>query len=190
MKKLKPIFIIVAILYAILFLDWLLPIKVNSFGLIPRTQFGLIGIITSPFLHGDLLHLNSNAIPLVVMLITLITFYEKKVWKIVVGITLLSGVLLWVFGRSANHIGASGMIYGLVAFLVFNGVMERNVKSIIISILIAITYSGFIYGLTPFTTRPGVSWDGHLFGAISGVLVSYYLSKKGLYIKAKADKTN
>jgi len=179
MKKLKPILIIVAILYAILFLDWLLPIKINSFGLIPRTQFGLIGIITSPFLHGNLLHLNSNAIPLIVMLITLITFYDKKVWKIVVGITLLSGILLWIFGRSANHIGASGMIYGLAAFLVFNGVMERNLKSIIISIVIAITYSGFVYGLTPFTTRSGVSWDGHLFGAISGVLVSYYLSRKG-----------
>lgn len=178
MKKIKPILILIAILYAILFMDWLLPIKINSFGLIPRTQFGLVGIFTSPFLHGNLAHLNSNAVPLSVMLIALIAFYDKKVWKIVLGVTVLSGGLLWCFGQEANHIGASGLIYGLASFLVINGILERNFKSILISIVIAVAYSGMVYGLTPFTTKSGISWDGHLFGAISGILMSYFLSRR------------
>lgn len=154
------------------------PIKLNAFGLIPRSQRGLLGIITAPFLHGNLLHLNSNVIPLIVMLFTLIAFYENKVWKIVVSVALISGILLWCFGRDANHIGASGVIYGLASYLIVNGLLERKLKSIIISIVFATTYSGLIYGMTPFTTRPGISWDGHLFGAVSGVLVSYFFSRK------------
>lgn len=178
MSKFKPILLIIALLYAVWISDMIFPIKLNAFGLIPRSQRGLLGIITAPFLHGNLLHLNSNAIPLIVMLFTLIAFYENKVWKIVVSVTLISGILLWCFGRDANHIGASGVIYGLASYLIVNGLLERKLKSIIISIVFATTYSGLIYGMTPFTTRPGISWDGHLFGAVSGVLVSYFFSRK------------
>jgi len=70
------------------------------------------------------------------------------------------------------------VIYGLASYLIVNGLLERKLKSIIISIVFATTYSGLIYGMTPFTTRPGISWDGHLFGAVSGVLVSYFFSRK------------
>ena len=81
-----------------------------------------------------------------------------------------------VFGREANHIVASGLIYGFAGFLVANGAMEKNLKAILISIVIAIAYSGLIYGVLPL--NPQVSWEGHLFGLIAGVVVSYFLSRK------------
>ena len=176
LKRLEPVFLFVGILYGILLVDWALPIKINAFGIIPRTQSGLIGIVSAPFLHANLSHLVSNTFPLIAMLITLVVFYEKKVVKVILGVVLLSGILVWCFGREANHIGASGLIYGLAGFLIANGIIERKVLSIVISVIIAITYGGLIYGVLP--TRPDVSWEGHLFGAISGVVMSYFLGKK------------
>lgn len=176
LKRLEPVFLFVGILYGILLVDWALPVKINAFGIIPRSQSGLIGIVSAPFLHANFSHLASNTFPLVAMLITLVIFYEKKVLKLILGVVLLSGVLVWCFGREANHIGASGLIYGLAGFLIANGIIERKVMSIVISVIIGIIYGGLIYGVLP--TQPDVSWEGHLFGAISGVLMSYVLGKK------------
>lgn len=181
MQKAKPIFVFIGVLYLILFIDWLLPISINAFGIIPRTKIGLIGIFTSPFLHGNLTHLVSNTAPLLIMLMTLVFFYERKSTKVVLSIVLISGVLLWCFGRSANHIGASGLIYGLAGFLVVNGLMERNFKAILISIIVAVIYGGLIFGVLP--TNPSISWEGHLFGGIAGITSSYLFSKKGTKLK-------
>ena len=176
MKKLKPVLILVAILYAIWLVDFILPWDINSLGNVPRTKFGLIGILTSPFLHANLYHLVSNTIPLIIMLSVLILFYEKKVLDVIIGVVLVSGILVWCFGRHGNHIGASGLIYGLAGFLIANGVMEKNFKSILISVVIAIMYGSLVFGLLPVNRF--ISWEGHLFGALSGVGMSYILSKK------------
>lgn len=173
----------VAILYAVWLVDWILPFKLNAFGLIPRTQEGLIGIVTSPFLHGDVYHLASNTVPLVVLLATLLGFYESKFVKVILGTILLSGVMLWLFGRSANHIGASGLIYGLAGFLVANGLMERNFKALLISLVIGFLYSSLIFGVLP--SNPQISWEGHLFGLIAGVVMSYVLSEKSQVARVK-----
>lgn len=175
-KRLEPVFLFFGILYGVLLVDSILPFKINGFGIIPRTKMGLIGVVSAPFLHANLLHLLSNTFPLLVMFITLVVFYKKKVMKVVVGVVLLSGLLVWCFGRTANHIGASGLIYGLAGFLIANGILEKKIIPIVISILIATTYGGLVFGLLP--TRPDVSWEGHLFGAISGVMMSYFLSRK------------
>jgi membrane associated rhomboid family serine protease len=125
-KRLEPVFLFFGILYGVLLVDSILPFKINSFGIIPRTKMGLIGVVSAPFLHANLLHLLSNTFPLLVMFITLVGFYKKKVMKVVVGVVLLSGLLVWCFGRTANHIGASGLIYGLAGFLIANGILEKK----------------------------------------------------------------
>lgn len=176
LKNIKGIGVLMVILYGILLVDSFIPFRINSFGIIPRTQRGLIGIFTSPFLHGGLQHLISNSIPLVVMLLTLSVFYEKKWIPVVTIIVIIGGGLTWLFGGDGNHIGASGLIYGLAGFLIANGIIEKNMKSLIITIVIGLLYGGLIFGVLPTDRR--ISWEGHLFGAVGGVIASFLLRTK------------
>ena len=123
----------------------MLPFSVNSLGVKPRSLIGLVGVPLMPFLHADWKHLLSNTVPLTVLLL-LLAGSKAKSWAIVICIVLMGGALLWLFGRSANqatHIGASGLIYGLIAFLLVAGFLERRIVSLVISILV-----GFLYGGT------------------------------------------
>lgn len=176
LRNLKGICLLMIVLYGVLLVDVLIPFRVNSFGIIPRTQIGLIGIFTSPFLHNGLQHLISNSIPLVVMLLVLSVFYEKKWMPVVAFIVLIGGGLTWLFGAHGNHIGASGLIYGLAGFLIANGIVEKNMKSLTITIVIGVLYGGLIFGVLP--TNRLISWEGHLFGAIGGVISSFALRNK------------
>ena len=175
-RNIKGIGILIAILYGILIIDLIIPFKINAYGIIPRTQSGLIGIFTSPFLHGGFYHLISNSIPLFVLLLTLSVFYEKRWIPVVAIIILVGGGLTWLFAGYGNHIGASGVIYMLTAFLMFSGIIEKNIKSILIAIVVAILYGGLIFGVLP--TNRLISWEGHLFGAFGGVLAAFSLRKK------------
>ncbi|MFT4898433.1 MAG: membrane associated rhomboid family serine protease [Flavobacteriales bacterium] len=178
LKNIKGIGILIAILYGILIIDLIVPFKINAFGIIPRTQSGLIGIFTSPFLHGGFYHLISNSIPLFVLLLTLSVFYEKRWIPVVAIIVLVGGGLTWLFAGYGNHIGASGVIYGLAGFLISNGIIEKNIKSILIAIVVTILYGGLIFGVLP--TNRLISWEGHLFGAFGGVLAAFSLRKRAI----------
>ena len=123
-----------------------------------------------PFLHVDLKHLLGNSVPLAVTLM-LLAGSRANSSAIVILIVILSGAGLWLFGRNANHIGASGLAFGLVTFHIFAGVFERRLRSIFIAIIDGLLYaSTIIRGVLPF--QEGVSWDGHLFGGIAGILVA------------------
>lgn len=161
-----------ALLYVVYFIGLFVPI--TKFGIIPRTTNGLIGVFTAPFLHGGIRHLLSNTIPLITLLIVLNTIYPTKTLAVFLFVTLAGGMLVWIFGRDANHIGASGLIYGLVAFLIVNGVLEKKYIPILVSIGIGVVYGGLIWGIFP-SVRSYISWEGHLFGAISGVLIAFLL---------------
>lgn len=163
----------VGIIWLIFFADLLLPLE--QFGLVPRTMSGLIGVAAMPFLHADLTHIISNTIPLVVTL-ALLAGSRANSGQIVLMIALLAGVGLWLFGREARHIGASGLVFGLIAFHVFAGVFERRFIPIILSVVVCVLYAGTLFrGVLPM--QPGVSWDGHLIGAAAGVLVALGVSK-------------
>jgi membrane associated rhomboid family serine protease len=174
-NQIKTLFFFIGLLYFLLLVDLILPIQIKTFGIVPRTKIGLIGIVTAPFLHGNLMHLVSNTIPLTVLVSVLMFFYPKKLLRVMLQVILLGGVLVWCFGRPGNHIGASGLIYGLMGFLVANGLIQRNFKAISIAVAVVAAYSGLIYGIFP--TNPSVSWEGHLFGAVAGIFASYELSK-------------
>jgi membrane associated rhomboid family serine protease len=136
-------------------------------GLAPRTTSGLVGIVAMPFLHGSFAHLLGNTVPLLVL--TAILAASRARWRwIVAEIIVLSGSLLWVFGRPAIHIGASGLVFGLVAFLIVSGLVERRPSALLISLVVGFLYGGaLVAGVVPGLAA-GVSWDGHLCGAAAG----------------------
>lgn len=179
----KYIIQFVVLIFAIYIIGLFIPI--TKFGIVPRTVDGLIGIFTAPFLHRGIWHLVSNTIPLIVLLTVLSHFYPKKTLSVVLFTVLAGGMLVWIFAREANHIGASGLIYGLAAFLITNGFLEQKLVPILISIAVAFVYGGLIWGIFP-SLRSHISWEGHLFGAVSGVLIAFLLKKKPSIHKSTA----
>ncbi|MHB8866048.1 MAG: rhomboid family intramembrane serine protease [Pirellulaceae bacterium] len=173
-KELKTILIFVGVIWAVFLASCLVP-GVAHYGLTPRTLLGLLGIITMPFLHGSLGHLVANTIPLIVLLL-LLSGSRANSWVIVLEITVLGGVLLWICGLPANHIGASALISGLITFLVLGGYFERRPIPIVVAIITFVLYgSSLLWGLIPRDKT--VSWDGHLCGAIAGGLLAFQLAR-------------
>ncbi|MBN1251449.1 MAG: rhomboid family intramembrane serine protease [Bacteroidales bacterium] len=162
---------IVALLWMILILNSLIPIDFNQFGILPRNINGIKGILFSPFLHMNMAHLISNTIPLFVLLTGLFFFYRKVAVRVLVLSVIIGGSLVWIFGRTAFHIGASGVIFSLIGFLIASGIFRKNIKALLLAIIIFFMYGGVIWGILP--TQPYISWEGHLFGFITGILLAY-----------------
>lgn len=140
----------------------------NRYGLEPRTLHGLIGIFTMPFLHSGLNHLLGNTVPLVVLLLML-AFTRPNPKRVIICLTVMSGIMLWVLGRHKVHVGASGLIYALAAYLMAAGFYERKIASAITAVLVVVLYGGTLFwGLFPIAAE--VSWEGHLLGAVAGGL--------------------
>ena len=168
MSALRGIALFLLVMWAVFFLDRVLPLE--RLGLIPRTTGGIAGIVAMPFLHADLGHIMANTVPLAVLLV-LVTMGHGRSVPTVVAIALAGGLLLWLFGRGVNHIGASGLVFGLAGYLIASGWYARTLMAVLIAAGTLVVYGGALFsGVLP--TRPGVSWDGHLFGAIGGVLVA------------------
>lgn len=175
-KSLRGIGLFVAALWAIYFIDLVLPIQLSDWGIVPRSLIGLLGIPLSPFIHGGLGHLISNTIPLVILLFLFVNSRDKA-WVRIAEIGLLSGLLLWLFGRNGSsehlvvHVGASGLIYGLIAYLIVVGFREKHPVSLVIALLVGFLYGGtLLWGVLP--TSQAISWDGHLFGAMAGGILA------------------
>jgi membrane associated rhomboid family serine protease len=159
------IFWIVEILDRYFFRD-----QLDVFGIIPRNLVGLRGILFAPFLHGGFPHLIANTVPFLV-LGWLVMLQETSDFFIVTALTMLvGGVGVWLFGAPGFHIGASILIFGYLGFLLFRGYFQRNIPSILLSIVVGVLYGGAIWGVLP--GQPGVSWQGHLFGFLGGVLAA------------------
>ena len=168
---------IVLILFGVYYVNRFLGGVMNSFGIWPRTIWGSIGILFSPLLHYNEAHLTTNAISLFLLLIILFLHREYRPDLAFLSIWIFSGVGTWLIGRAGTevkpivHIGASGVIYGLVTYLIAAAWWLRSWTSFFWSIAILFLYGGIFYGMLP---QPGViSWEGHLAGAIAGVLVAW-----------------
>jgi membrane associated rhomboid family serine protease len=162
-----------------------MPFRINSFGVTPRSLVGLVGIPLMPFLHADLKHLMSNTFPLTVLLL-LLAGSKAKSWAIVTYIILLGGAMLWLFGRSVTHVGASGLIYGLIAFLLVSGLLERRIVPLVIAVVVGFLYGGtLLSGIVP-SLRSHISWEGHLFSAVAGGLVAGLLTKQSKQPEAES----
>ncbi|WP_417871202.1 rhomboid family intramembrane serine protease [Winogradskyella sp.] len=141
---------------------------IKSYGIRPQKVEGLLGVFTSPFLHGDLNHLYNNSFPLLILSLALFYFYNKIAWKVLGFGVLLSGFLTWLIGTSGNHIGASGLIYVLFSFIFFKGIFAKHYRLIALSLVVIFLYGSMIWYVFPI--KQGMSWEGHLGGLITGLL--------------------
>lgn len=143
-------------------------LHLERFGIVPRTMPGLIGILFSPLLHGNMHHLLANSVPLFVLLVILLSNPKYQPYATLAFIWLLSGLGTWLIGRGqAVHIGASSIVFGLAAFLIVAGLTMKSWRSATIAIFVFLFYGGIFYGALP--QAGPISWEGHLCGAIAGV---------------------
>jgi membrane associated rhomboid family serine protease len=150
--------------------------SLNTWGVTPRTMHGLAGIVTMPFLHKDLHHIISNTVPLFILL-ALLAGSRARSWEVVIEVVILNGALLWLFGRHATHFGSSGLIFGLIVFLLVSGFREGRPLPLVIAVVVGFLYGGtLIWGVVP-QVDSNVSWDGHLCGAVAGGLVAVALTR-------------
>ena len=152
-------------------------------GVYPREVSGLIGIITSPFVHGDINHLISNSLPMF-MLIAMVYFFYRPVFYKVMGYGwLITGFWVWVAARPSYHIGASGLIYMLAAFLFWSGFLRKSYRHMSVSLMIVFLYGSLIWGVFPFDWK--ISWESHLLGGVSGTMLGFYYRKVVVFRKKK-----
>ncbi len=182
-KEIKQSFIIALWAVAIIWGIYVLNIIVffaefKSLGIRPRETLGLIGIPLSPFLHASWGHLIGNSIPLFILTFLIVQFYNKLWIPVSIFSVFLGGFAVWLFaGGGTVHIGASGVIFSYIGFLLFSGIFRRSPKAIIIGLVILLMYGGtLLFGVLP--QQPGISWQGHLFGAIAGIIAAYMYRNK------------
>ena len=173
--------IIVTIMWVVKTIEWSFGIYLGRFGITPHTARGLIGIFTLPFLHGNWEHLLSNTIPIIVLGTALYYCYPSLANRVMLITYLGSGLLTWCIGDpSTTHIGASALVYGLNLFLITSGFIRGNRMLIVISLIMVFLYGSFIWGMIPSLAIPqNISWEGHLSGALIGILLAIFLRKEG-----------
>lgn len=166
----------VALIWGLEIVDIVLGGALNAYGILPLHLIGLRGILFAPFLHSGFGHLIANTIPFLI-LGWFVMLQETSDFFVVSAITMLvSGLGVWLLGSPGFHIGASGLIFGYLGFLLARGYFERNFPSIFLSLIVGFLYGGTIWGVLP--TAPGISWEGHLFGFIGGVLAARFLARR------------
>ena len=167
-QKLQTVVGLCGLMVVIYLIDLLLGGWLKSFGIHPRQFMSLPTIFTAPFIHGSIWHLVSNLMGMAVFSMLCLLRGPKFFMSSSLFIIGVTGILVWLFGRSANHIGASGWLFGLWSLSIALAWFERSIKSIAIGVFVVIFYGGMIFGVLP--TRSYISFESHLFGALSGIL--------------------
>lgn len=147
----------------------------NQFGIFPRQPGGLRGILFAPFLHGGFGHLIANTIPFVTLGWFVMLRRTADFFVVTIVAMLIGGLGTWMFGAAGCHIGASGVVFGYLGYLLGRGYFDRSFGSMLFSVVILLVYGGLLWGVLP--TRVGISWEGHLFGFVGGVVAARLLSK-------------
>ncbi len=174
LKRVATLLGFVAALWIIQGVNWASGYALNtSFGLIPRHLSGLDGVAGMPLLHGSFQHLMANTPPLLLLgtlLAATVTRALVAINALVIG---MGGLLVWLLGSSAIHIGASGLVFGWFGFLIVRGLVDRSPVTLGASALVGVFYGALIWGVLP--GQPGVSWEAHLFGAVAGAVAAYLI---------------
>ncbi|HHM20766.1 MAG TPA: rhomboid family intramembrane serine protease [Bacteroidetes bacterium] len=166
----------IVILWTIHFLQISTGWDFGRYGVFPREVFGLRGILLSPLIHSDIQHLFSNSAPLFFLSVMITYFYRRIALHSMLMIYLLTGLTVWLFGRRVFHIGASGVVYGLVSFVFWMGIFRRSIKSVILALIVTILYSSYILGILP--NQEGISWESHLLGGLTGIFTAYWYKEQ------------
>ena len=158
--------------------DFFMDHRLDRFGVRPHQLAGLRGIAFAPFLHAGFGHLIGNTVPFAVLGVLIALGGLRQFLAVTVIVGFISGLGMWLFGSSNEvHIGASGVVFGYLGYLLVRGVFARNVRQILLGVVVAAVYGGLLWGVLP--TDSGVSWEGHLFGAIGGVVAAKLLADTG-----------
>lgn len=174
---------LVAVLWIVEALDTLLKHRLDAYGIRPHQIGGLRGIAFAPFLHTGWGHLIGNTLPLAVLGLIIAVKSVQRFVSVAVIVAVSSGLGAWLVGSSNSlHLGASGLIFGLLTYLLVRGWFAQKLGQILIGVVVALFYGTMLFGVLPVTTA--VSWEAHLFGAIGGVVAAYLLDRK------KAAKVN
>lgn len=161
---------VVALLWAVEAVNLTTGHTLNTWGILPRTLTGLRGIPLSPFLHANLSHLLVNTLPFLVLGGLVCLQGRRQFLGVSLFVIVCGGIALWLFGRSAYHIGASGLVFGYFGYLVARGWYERSLSSILIALATLFFYGGLVWGVLPTNTY--ISWEGHLFGLLAGIVAA------------------
>lgn len=165
----------VALLWILEIVSWAVPIDV--FGVHPREPLGLIGILTHPLLHVGLGHVFGNSVAILLFGGMVVLREERHLYLTAALATVVGGLGIWLVGRGgSNHIGASGLVFGLFGYLVSTGWFERRLLSMVLSVLVLLGWGSMLFGMAP--TQLAVSWEGHLFGFAGGVLSAWLLARR------------
>lgn len=163
----------VLVLFAIKLVEDLEGYSFVRYGIIPHSRFGFMHIFTAPLIHKDWAHLFGNSTSILILGSCLFFFYSKAAYHIFFTIWVLAGIGLWIGGREVYHIGASGIVYGMVVFLILGSIIRRNKPLAAISFLVVLFYGSFIWGMLPLLPNLPYSWEAHLWGALSGVAATF-----------------
>lgn len=172
--------VMVLVMWAVFMVDYNSTIELFRYGVKPRTGTGLLGILAMPFIHSteNYNHVFNNSVTFVVLGWALFYFYKEIAMKVMTLIWLIGGAWLWCLSRDSFHIGASGIIYGLAAFIFASGWIRKNIRLMGLSLIVVFLYGSMVWGLFPIDYS--VSFEGHLYGAMAGVLLAFYFKGEGL----------
>lgn len=152
-------------------LNSLLDHSFNNYGIVPRTSIGLVGILLSPFLHGSYVHVQSNAVGLLALGTLAVIRSGSRFTLVCLVIIVLGGAGVWAVGRSATHVGASGLVFGLFGYLLVRGFLDRSILSVLVAVVVAGVFGWIILsGILP--SNHYVSWEGHLCGLAAGAVAA------------------
>jgi membrane associated rhomboid family serine protease len=170
--------IFVALMWLVKISEVLFDINFSGLGIYPLTPRGLAGIVFSPFIHSDFNHLFNNSLPFFFLATALFYFYSEVALKVFGWTYFLTGLFVWLAGREASHIGASGLVYGLASFLFFSGILRKHFRLIALSLLIVFLYGSMVWGIFPGVYK-NVSWESHMLGFFSGLVLALWYRKEG-----------
>jgi membrane associated rhomboid family serine protease len=165
----------IAAMWLVKLVEYSAGIELYTWGLHPRKLSGLTGVILAPLLHGDLNHLLSNTLPILVLGFAILNGFPRISLRVFSWIYLLTGLWVWIAARPVYHIGASGIIYGMAFFLLAMGIFTRDRRAMALSMLVVFFYGGLFWGLLP--TEDRISWESHLIGAIAGIFTAWIYHK-------------
>jgi membrane associated rhomboid family serine protease len=169
---------IIILMWLVKISETILDFDLTQLGIYPLEAKGLPGILLSPFVHENFRHLLNNTLPFLMLSVALFFFYSEVAVKVLSWTWLLTGLFVWAGGRPAWHIGASGLVYGLATFLFFSGIIRRYYRLIALSLLIVFLYGEMVWGIFPDVYK-NISWESHMLGALSGVILAIVYRKQG-----------
>jgi membrane associated rhomboid family serine protease len=170
--------IFVFLMWLVKIIEILFEIDLSFLGIYPLEIKGLPGILFSPLIHENFKHLFDNSLPLFFLGTAVFYFYSEVAIKVSVWTYLLTGIFVWLAGREAWHIGASGLVYGLASFLFFSGIIRRYFRLIALSLLVVFLYGSMVWGMLPELYK-NVSWESHMLGFVSGIILSVWFRNQG-----------